>query len=127
MKKIIALTMLAFIICTAFNRPNKLFSDYRDAYIGNYLCNCNCEGLRNRSNENSVISDIITVGIKRDNADSVMQITIGQNTIQAKLRNNIIQSYPSGGLVQGKFFSKDSITFVISRLGSLCNYKGKRK
>ena len=128
MKKIIFILITSFIICAAFNKPLVLVADYRDAFIGNYLCNSNCKGVRSPSNKNpAATTDVVTVSISKDAADSILQITLEKNIVLAKLKNNILQSYSGGEHLQGKFFATDSVAFVLSRLGSLCSYKGQKK
>ncbi|HEX7414746.1 MAG TPA: hypothetical protein VF411_11950 [Bacteroidia bacterium] len=127
MKKIITISILGFIICTAFNMPTA-FTDYRDSYTGSYFCNRSCEGMRNRQNTQSTQSDTVTIIVTKDALDSILKITIGKNTMQAKIKNKMLNPHSeSSAHWGGKFFATDSISFMSSRLGSTCRYAGKKK
>lgn len=127
MKKIIAVSMLGFIISTAFNKPAILLSDYRDAYTGNYFCTRSCERMKTSPNASTTYTDTLTIGVAKDALDSILKITIGQSTYRAKLKNNTLHPYTAGARFGGKFFSTDSISFMSSGLGNLCSYRGKKK
>jgi hypothetical protein len=127
MRKIIAISILGGMVFAAFKMP-ATFTDYRDSYIGSYFCNRSCEGMRNRQNTQSTYSDTITITVAKDALDSILKITIGKNTMQAKLNNKTLYPYSeSSAHWGGKFFASDSITFMSSRLGNLCSYRGKKK
>ena len=126
MKKIIAISILGFMMCTAFNIPT-IFTDYRDSYTGSYFCNRSCEGMRNRQNTQSTHSDTVTITVTKDVLDSILQITIGKNILQVMLKNNTLYPYPAGARLGGKFLSNDSIAFMSSGLGNSCSYRGKKK
>jgi hypothetical protein len=127
MRKIIATSILVFIICTAFNKPQKTITDYRDAYTGTYFCQSACNTLSG-NRERGYIVDTLRIIVVKDKIDSVLQISFGNQVTKVKLLNKILQAYPRGGYYSGKFFSADSLDFIfnLSRASS-CKYKGKKK
>lgn len=128
MKKIITLSIVGFVICTAFNYSVVLLTDYRDAYTGNYFCTRSCERMKTSPNDlNTTTTDTLTIAVAKDALDSIMNITIGQSTLQVKLKNNTLHPYTAGSRFGGKFFATDSISFMSSGLGNLCSYRGKKK
>jgi len=129
MKKILLLFGISFIICSAFNKPLVLITDYRDAYIGNYYCKSKCQVLNSTNTELNTNVDTLTVVITKEFTDSILKVTIRQNSFQMKLRNNNMYPYPSGRHISGKFFSMDSIHINLSpgRMPNTCTYRGKKR
>ena len=127
MKKI---AILGTIVCMAFNMPKLLVADYRDAYIGNYLCKSTCSELSHGNNgkQNDVINDDASISISKDAADSVLQIKLGSNILKVKLRNKSLKALGQGAHYGGTFFSTDSLDFVFNASrASSCRYKGKKQ
>ncbi len=127
MKKIIGISILVFIICTAFNKLTVLPIDYRDTYTGNYFCRCNCQRMRMKPSDPGTYTDTLTIGVAKDPLDSILKITIGKSIYQIKLKNNVLHPYVATDRIGGNFFASDSISFVSSGLGSSCSYRGKKK
>jgi hypothetical protein len=127
MKKIIALGIISFIICTAFNKPAKLTTDYRDAYTGTYFCKSACNVGKINRNMN-YISDTLTIRVVKDVTDSVLQVKLGNQVLKVKLLGNNLRAYPSGGYYGGKFFATDSLDIGLSGgRASTCRYLGKKQ
>ena len=89
MKTYIALSVLGFIICTAFNKPTKLITDYRDAHAGTYFCKSKVVIANLTHGGSTVINDTISVKVTKDALDSILQITTGRSVSKFKLKNNI--------------------------------------
>jgi hypothetical protein len=130
MKKIIALSILSFIVCTAFNKPTILVTDYRDAYIGKYFCKsvCSKKDDTNGKIQNSYRNDTISIVISKDATDSVLQVKLSAQVLKVKLHNNYMRSYSRGVHCGGKFFATDSLDFNFTPgLASSCRYLGKKQ
>jgi hypothetical protein len=138
MKKVITLSILGFIICTAFITPQVLDSartdksiitDYRDAYTGTYLCRSNCIRMQFNNPNNLYTQDTVSIAISKDAIDSVMQLKIGNGQIvKLKLVHKRLSSYVRGGHYGGKFYASDSLDFTFAPLRvSSCSYAGKKK
>jgi hypothetical protein len=105
---------------------NFTLTDYRDTYVGNYFC-------RSRTtvyifNESVATSyDTVTVHITKGIQDSVMNISINNNSYKFKLISGNLYSYDLIDLGGGKFFSTDSFKAIISigRASSII-YIGKK-
>ncbi len=119
---------MGFIICTAFNKPMVLLTDYRDAYVGSYFCNSSCQGLNSQHTALTTNNGTTTIGVAKDLLDSILKITIGKSTYQVKLKNNRMYAYPVGRHWGGKFFAADSIGFTasVSLAPNACSYTGKK-
>ena len=128
MKTYIALSVLGFIICTAFNKPTKLITDYRDAHAGTYFCKSKVVIANLTHGGSTVINDTISVKVTKDALDSILQITTGCSVSKFKLKNNILYAYPEGGHRGGGFTGADSI-FVSMTQGHAGTvfYAGKKR
>ena len=120
MKKIISICILGFVICTAFNKPQllhsaltgrSLFTDYRDAYTGTYLCKSYIHHLSLENKQYVNDKGTVSIVISKDALDSVLQINLSQQILKAKLINNVLQPYPQGGHYGGRFYAADSLSF----------------
>jgi len=129
MKKNMFLLAIGFVTCTAFWAPLVLPTDYRDAYVGNYICKSNCQTLNADQKGISVNTDTITINVSKNNLDSILNVKAGKGTWQVKLKSNIMYSYPEGNRWGGVFVAKDSISFAVSahHTPNSCNYQGKKK
>ena len=127
MKKITMIGIIVFTICTAFRKSPVLLVDYRDAYAGNYFCNSSCDRMRAKPSDQITYADTLTISIAKDALDSILKITIGQNTLQVRVKNNVLYPYTTSAHVGGKFFANDSLDFFSSGLGHACRYRGKKK
>lgn len=124
MKKINTISALAFIICSAFNQSPM---DYRDTYTGNYSCKFYNNHLTSPDMINVLDTGRITVTIKKDFLDSVVQINLGQQILKAKLVNNNLEPFPNKSHYGGKFFSTDSLSFSFSpTMSGSIRYIGKK-
>jgi hypothetical protein len=125
MKKSIII-FIGFVICSAFINPLQPVSDYRDACTGTYFCNRVCSsGLGMKVTQTS---DTISIVIKKDALDSVLQINVGGQNTKMKLHNKTLQAYPKSGYFGGIFFASDSLDFYLtSGRASSCRYLGKKK
>jgi hypothetical protein len=120
MKKKILLIITGLIICTAFNKskiadPSRTIktvcTDYRDAYVGYYFCH---SFSTTGGSENPYrIKDTLTINVAKNVLDSIIQITVGPNTLKYKLTSGVLRAYPDGHR-GGKFFATDSISVNIS-------------
>jgi len=116
MKKIITTSILGFIICTAFNKPNISVTDYRDAYVGTYTCNQYSNTLNSRTMAYTSSTSTVSFSIVKDATDSIMQIRLGAETLKAKLVSSGLQPYPitvTPYIYGGRFFAgaTDSLDF----------------
>ncbi|MGQ0828779.1 MAG: hypothetical protein ACT4ON_10330 [Bacteroidota bacterium] len=129
MKKNIPFVLISFIICTSFNNGTILLSDYRDEYLGNYFCTSRCQVLNSEHSAINTRIDTRTISVTKDPLDSILKIGIGTKTYQVKLKNNLLYAYPSGNHWGGKFYERDSISFVLSasKAPNACRYNGKRR
>lgn len=128
MKKYITLSVLGFIICTAFNKPVVLLTDYRDAYTGTYSCKFYNNHLSSETMLYVLDTGRANISISKDAIDSVLQINLGGQILKAKLMNKVLQPYPQRGKYGGKFFSTDSISFgFASTMASSIRYMGKKQ
>ena len=110
--KIIALSVLGFIICTAFIKPKALVTDYRDTYTGTYFCNrTTTTALLGQRIAPKIIKDTVSILVAKDIEDSTMRITIQGGTYKMKLKNTTNRAYLDGGRNRGVFFDTDSISF----------------
>ena len=128
MKTIIAISVLTFVICSAFNEPNKLTIDYRDVYLGTYSCKKYTERFGLDMKKNVLDTGRVNVLITKDTQDSVVQINLGSETIKAKLINKILQPYPSvSRQYGGKFFGTNDfdLFYTPSKVISI-RYVGKK-
>ena len=129
MKKITSLSIIGFVICTAFIKPTKLAADYRDAYIGTYFCKGKTTIMSFSANTAShTINDTLTIMVSKDMIDSVLVFKIGRIINKFKLSNNILQAYPEGGHNWGKFISTDSVSInlAMGHVGT-ASYTGKKR
>lgn len=102
-------------------------TDYRDAYIGSYFCICICQGIDTDLSKLTSHTDTTTLYITKNPLDSILNIYIGQNTYQVKLKDGTIHAYPPGRHWGGKL-SANNISFGLSeRMTIMCKYKGKKK
>jgi hypothetical protein len=134
MKRNIFFIIIAFLICTAFNKSNKymkytnnsLCTDYRDAYVGSYVCKSSTT-IVSIDKAPYIKKGTITVLVAKDALDSIIQITIGSNNHRFKLKSSVLYAYPVGGHSGGNFFASDSISLNIS-LGhaAASRLKGKK-
>ena len=124
-KKIAALGLLGFSICTAFNMPGGLTNDYRDAYTGTYFCRST--SFSNLQGGNRV--DTACIVISKDAIDSMLIIKpAGTNTsFKVKLRKKNL--YPGAGMrCKGYFYASDSLRFgFTANPVSSFEYRGKKK
>ena len=128
MRKIIAISILGFVICTAFNKPMFLFTDYRDAYTGTYFCKSACSNKDGVTRESVNTTDTLSIAISKDAADSVLQIKLGTNILKVKLLNKNLTAFQAGSHYGGNFFASDSLDFIFaSGRTSSCKYIGKKK
>ncbi|MHB8261852.1 MAG: hypothetical protein ACYDCN_13445 [Bacteroidia bacterium] len=125
--KIITLSILGFIICTAFN---KISNDYRDSYIGTYFCHSSYTVLVNtgQGGTQQTHTDTLSISVAKAAKDSVLAIKIGTNTHLFKLKNNILYAHPKGEHRIGRFIDADSILVSIEG-GHFASfiYTGKKK
>ncbi len=135
MKKIIILSILGFIVCSAFTTgilqdkktPALILTDYRDAYTGVYFCNVTCNRLSGDVQERDITSDTISINITKDAVDSILKINFSKQIVKIKLLSKAFEPYPKGGYYGGRFFAQDSINFSFSQGRSTsCNYAGKK-
>ena len=135
MKKYILFIILGCTICTAFktqiletvNTKQSLPADYRDNYIGSYACIKTCYYLTGHDQERNMTSEIINIAITKDDMDSILQVSLGQQVLKVKLLSDKLIAYPYGGYYAGRFFAVDSIDFNFGPgRSSSCNYKGKK-
>jgi hypothetical protein len=126
MKKI--LMPAAALLCLVLMTGGKPATDYRDAYVGSYFCNRNCNHFNLDSHGYINVADTITINISKDALDSIMQIRLGRDTVKAKLVSGDLFPYPDGSNYGGSFFSTDSLNFAIAygRVRT-CNYRGKKQ
>ena len=123
MKNISLFILSIFLVSFSF-KNNLWVIDYRDACVGDYFCKRSCYIMDRPQNEN----DTLTINLSKSSLDSVMQINIGQYSVQVKLKNDILYGYPEGSHWGGKIFSQDSIQFTLfSGKTSVCNFYGKKK
>ena len=128
MKKIITLSALGFIICTAFNKPAVMLTDYRDAYTGTYSCKFYNNHLSSETMLYVLDTGRASITISKDTLDSVVQINLGQQILKAKLINKVLRPYPNQGKYGGKFFAADSISFgFASTMAVSIRYMGKKQ
>jgi len=128
MKKVVIISFVWFLICTAFNSPKALISDYRDGYVGKYFCKKSSSRFQGGKIAPAVSSDTITITISKDALDSVLQINLGQQILKVKLINKVLQPYTQGGHYGGRFFANDSLSFSFSpSLAISYRYLGKKK
>lgn len=127
MKKTIAFSVLGFIICTAFNKPAKLVTDYRDAYTGTYFCQSFSQHRENDIHQTSTRVDTSRVMISKDVKDSILQVKANGVIFKMKLLNKRLRSYTLGVQCGGYFFSADSLDFRFAlNRASNNRYRGKK-
>ena len=80
MKKIITISILGVIICSAFNKPKITATDYRDTYTGTYFCKSNCGGLNWSTRSSDFSTDTISISVVKDAADSILLINFNKQT-----------------------------------------------
>jgi hypothetical protein len=70
----------------------------------------------------------MTIGVSKDLSDSILDITIRQTSYQVNLKSSRMSAYPLGQHFGGRFFSSDSIGFVVatSLAPNACSYLGKK-
>ena len=127
MKKLVVFISSVFIFCTAFFEPAALMTDYRDAFIGTYLCNSSCKSLNAEQDSIIILSDTVTIYVAKDVLDSILQITIHSQKYLVKLMNSKMYPTPEGGRWSGIFFGADSLGFSVSVTHGpfSCLYEGK--
>ena len=137
MKKIIAIGILSFIICSALEvdtsikvkniKQQSVLSDYRDVYTGVYACKRFVEKLSSQTMQYNLDTSRVNITISKDNIDSVLQIGLGEEVIKAKLIGNSLQPYPFSRKYGGKFFSTDKFDFFYTPNKTISlRYKGKK-
>lgn len=126
--KIFFLTGFACIISgLLYSQPGVTITDYRDAYIGSYFCTCICQGVDTDISKLTSHTDTTTLYITKNQLDSILNIEIGHNLYQVKLKNGIIYAYPFGRHWGGRL-SANNISFGLSEsMTTMCKYKGKKK
>jgi hypothetical protein len=129
MKKIIAISIIGFLICTAFNWQRGLTIDYRDAYTGTYFCKSKVSTADIiHGGSPAVDYDTLSVKVTKDVIDSVLQIKTWRNVYKMKLKSGTMYAYPEGGHRGGSFYAADSIRLVISvGHSSAHSFVGKKK
>ncbi|HKC66912.1 MAG TPA: hypothetical protein VKG26_01685 [Bacteroidia bacterium] len=113
MKKIIALSIVGFIICTAFKKPINLITDYRDAYTGIYTCKRYAERLNLQTKLYDLDTGKTNITVTKADVDSVLQISVRGQNLQAKLiSGGVLQPYPlESKNYGGKFASTSNLDF----------------
>ena len=128
MKKIIAIGILGFIICTAFNKPTVLLTDYRDSYTGTYSCKFYNNHLSSATMQYVLDTGRVSITVSKDAIDSVVQINISGQILKAKLINKVLRPYPKEGRYGGNFFAADSISFgFAATMAVSLRYMGKKQ
>ena len=124
MKKII----LTYFVVVAFGSGfTCTYADYRDIYTGTYRCKSYRSHLDPNTMAYKTNADSINIVVSKDVIDSILQIKIGSQVLQAKLINKGLRAYPSAGKYGGRFFSSDSLKLkVISSMASSTYYEGKK-
>lgn len=120
--------LFVFILCAAFIIPTpNLLSDYRDAYVGTYLCQNKAYYLR-PGEATSHVTETVTVTVSKAALDSVMQINIGTGSSFFKLKSEVLYSYPDENNLHrgGKFYAADSIGIYFTSRGSGSTIWGKK-
>jgi hypothetical protein len=127
MKKIIFLVSAGFVICTAFINPSLPPSDYRDSYVGSYLCTSECKVVNSDFSGYNTNTSITTIIVAKDALDSILNVTVHSNVFKIKLKNS--NMIPIKGAHRGRFFSTNSISFSFSSPMGVngCSYKGKKQ
>ncbi len=115
MKKVIILSFIGFVLCTAFYSPQVSIIDYRDCYVGKYLCTNSTSRFQGSTATSSISTDTITIFITKDVSDSLLQINIAQQIMKVKLVNKTLKAFPLGGHYGGKFYATDSLDFNYSQ------------
>ena len=130
MKKIRALGILGFIICTGFKKPITLVTDYRDTYVGTYNCKCYTKQLSSVTTQLTYRFDTTTtsISVAKDALDSVLQITVNGQVLKAKLVSKHLYAYPTPiPQYGGGFYATDSIGFYnIPNLHASSRFLGKK-
>jgi len=126
--RVLVLTVFIGIVsCQVFSQSSVNNTDYRDVYVGRYLCTCFYQGVDSNQNKLTYHNDTITIYITKDPLDSILIIDIGQNMYQVKLKKEIIYAYPSGNHWGGRL-STNGISFGLSTsMTTMCKYKGKKE
>jgi hypothetical protein len=102
--------------------------DYRDTYTGYYFCSRICGKLNSELKTHVYTTDTITISIIKDEADSILQINLGNQVVKVKLLEYKMRAFPSSGYFGGKFFATDSIDFGIALgMSKNCRYIGKKQ
>ena len=128
MKKIILISLIGLIICTAFVCPQVSISDYRNAYVGKYACHSSTRQFKGGNTAHAVFTDTISITITKDVADSILLVNIRQQTLKVKLINKSMQASVSGSHYGGKFYATDSLFFSFQpSMAVSYKYYGKKK
>jgi hypothetical protein len=103
-------------------------SDYRDSYVGNYLCYRSCQILSSNATRLEGRNDTITIHVTKNIEDSILNLRIAGNLITAKLVSNKLIAQGSNRSCGGSFSNSDSIKFSLSigRAANFCSYLGKK-
>ena len=127
MRKITAISIVGFVICTAFIKPTtKPASDYRDAYTGSYFCMCTQTQMESTGQYTRM--DTASIVISKDAKDSILQVKTGSSTLKVKLIKKVMRTGNPGIQCGGYFFSTDSLSFGFALSpASSCKYRGKKR
>jgi hypothetical protein len=104
------------------NNFNKnLSNDYRDIYLGDYLCHSSTTVI-SIDKQPSIREGSLTIKISKDPVDSILQISFGSQILRFKLKTPSLISYPEGRRYGGRFYLTDSIGLDIT-LGRLTSIR----
>jgi len=123
MKKII-IGLTTVVLCLSFSNT----IDYRDVYVGRFLCNQTCREVNYARSGFDVIKDTVTLVITKDVEDSILNIKLHNNVYKIKLKNNVMYPFSSKGHHSGKFYNADSLVFAYTAniKSGTCTLGGKR-
>jgi hypothetical protein len=127
MRNILFIAGIIFILCSSFKKEKSILSDYRDIYVGSFFCVKNCQVVNSSYNGLNINSDTLTIYVRKDSKDSILDVSIGKSVYPVKLSSGNMMAYPNGHW-GGVYYSVDSLGFstVTSLAPSGCSYVGKR-
>jgi len=106
----------SILLLMGFVHNPKYITDYRDAYVGNYVCSRTHRYLNDAGT--ALVNDVTTytIGIQKDSGDSLMSIALNEGTFVLKFVPPDLGTDSNNIRVSGNFFASDSI-FIKFRLG----------